>query len=128
MTQVLELTELPQDDRVTEMKVGSLGIGAELHAERHTGLKRALEFSEELVSRNDFRYASLKHAKLREGSCFQINHRSCPGDLGGCLFSTKGLPSQSQKPSRVLCASARITTATLVGLHPLCYSRYLCRS
>ena len=43
MTRVLELPQLPEDDRVSKRQVGATGIHTELHAERSTRREPLLE-------------------------------------------------------------------------------------
>jgi hypothetical protein len=64
MSQLLELAELPESDRVAEMDVRRGGIEPLLHAQRGPGRDRALELSNELGFGNQLHDAGSDHAEL----------------------------------------------------------------
>src|SRR5438093_5773169 len=64
MPELLELTELSQSDRVTEMNVGSRGIESLLHAKRLLRCDRALELPDELLLGNQLFDSGANHLEL----------------------------------------------------------------
>ena len=58
MTEILELPELPEDDRVPDVKIGTTGIAAELDGEGCLCSDGALDLARKVILRDDFRHAA----------------------------------------------------------------------
>lgn len=64
MTEILELSQFAENDRVTEVKVGTAGVATELHAEGLAGCDGPLELPDEIFFGDDLRGASFDEVHL----------------------------------------------------------------